>query len=147
MASLFPTFSVPSTLATTTTETDIYKPSLAFNVETGEFITDGTGAILYGSGFDEWVLWCCKMLSTERWAHKAYPNFIGVELDSAFKEPDRASQESAISRTITEALLADPRGRTVRVYDFVFYWAPDTSTVSFTILGRNGDTASVSGKL
>ncbi len=148
MANLFSTFDVPTTLASSeTSNVDKYKSSLAFDLTTGEFITDGGGAVKYCSGYEAWVLWCVKTVSTERWAHLAYPSYIGAEMESAFKEPDRASQESAIERTINEALLADPCGRTVRVYDFEFSWVAEDATVTFTVLGSSGDTASVTAKL
>lgn len=147
MASLFPVFSVPSTVVASETVTEKYRPSLAFDVETGEFILDGGGTMKYNSGYEAWLLWCTKTIATERWAHLAYPSYIGTELDSAFQEPDRASQESAIERTITEALLADPRGRTVRVYDFSFSWESEVAMVGFTILGSKGDSTSLEVKL
>lgn len=147
MANLFPVFSVPTTLATSETVTEKYRPSIAFDVETGDFVVDGGGNMQYCSGYEAWVLWCSKTVSTERWAHLAYPSYIGTEMDSAFKEPDRDTQESAIERTITEALLADPRGRTVRVYDFSFTWKSEVATVSFTVLGSNGDSASLEAKI
>lgn len=147
MANIFPTFSVPDTIVSNETVTEKYRPSIAFEVETGEFVVDRGGTMRYSSGYEAWVLWCQKTVSTERWAHLAYPSYIGTEMDSAFQEPDRASQESAIERTITEALLADPRSRTVRVYDFSFKWLSEVSTVTFTVLGSNGDSTSITTQL
>lgn len=147
MASLFPVFEVPSNLADTVAVTEKYLPSPLFDVATGEFAVDGSGKMLYGTGYDAWVLWCTKAVSTQRWAHLAYHSWTGVEAEEAFREPDRGAQELALIRTITEALLADPKGRTVRVYEFACEWLGDWVSVSFRVLGANGDTASIQSKL
>lgn len=147
MSSLFPTFSVPTTLASEPKVVEKFLYSPYFQVETGDFLIDGGGAVLYGSGYDAWVLWCLKTIHTERNACLAYPSYIGVEMEEAFREPSHSSCESAIERTITEALLADPKGRTVRIYDFDFSWVGETVDVSFTILSAEGDTASLTAKI
>lgn len=147
MADLFPVFEVPSTLAESGVDFEKYLPSPLFDVGKGEFVVDGGGKILYGTGYEAWVLWCTKAVSTQRWAHLAYHSWTGVEAEEAMGEPDRASQESAMGRTITEALLADPKGRTVRVYNFSFLWEGDGLDISFQVLGADGDTASIQTKV
>lgn len=143
MGSLFPTFSVASTLAEGAVAVEKYKSAPFFDLEKGEFKVDGGGKMLYGTGYDAWVLWCTKTVETQRLAHAAYSSFIGTEWVEAFAEPDRAAQESALERTISEALLADPQGRTVRVYDFVFLSLGDSISASFQVLGAQGETASI----
>lgn len=150
MASLFPSFDLPSGFSTLVSEVKVVNPFLScpkFSVETGDFLLDGGGSVLYGSGKDAWILWCLKCLATERHAYLSYPSYLGVEMIAAFAEPDRPSQESAIIRSITEALLADPKGRTVRVFDFSFSWLGEAVSLSFTILSSEGDTASLTAKL
>lgn len=144
MAELFAVFDVPSTLAEAQTTTDTYRPSPSFDVGTGDFNVDGAGKLMYCSGYEAWVLWCTKTVVTQRWAHLGYRGNIGAEIDEAFSQPDRQAQQSYLERTITEALLADPKGRTVRVYDFAFSWLGDELSVNFTVLGADGDTASIS---
>ncbi len=147
MANLFPTFAVPTVLGETKTKTEQYRSSLAFDLETGEFVVDGGGKMKYCSGYDAWVLWCVKTIQTQRWAHLAYRSNIGTELKEAFTLWDRSAQESHLERTVTEALLADPKGRTVRVYDFEFLWETDSLYLTCTIFGQKGDTASISVSL
>lgn len=146
MSQLFSVFEMPSTLVGQGVTVEKYKSSPLFDVKTGEFVVDGGGELLYGNGYDAWVLWCCKTISTQRMAHLAYRDAIGVEMVEAFQEPDRAEQESAIERTVTEALLADPKGRTLRVYNFNYEWYGEEVGISCTVLGENGDTASISTK-
>lgn len=146
MANLFPVFDIPSTLASDTIVGEKFKYAPAFQVETGEFLLNGSGKILYGNGYEAWILWCLKTIQTERWACRAYSNFIGVELVNAMAQPDRKSRESAIERTVTEAILADPKSRTVRVYEFEFKWFGDEVGVSFNLLGAEGDSATITVK-
>lgn len=144
---LFPVFDVPSTLAEEADTQERYPPAPMWDVETGDFIKDGAGHPLYGSGYDAWVLWCTKSILTQRWAHSGYSANEGIEAEQAFQEPDRQAAESAFERTITEALLADPMGRTAQVRDFEFSWEADSLWISCVIVGTDGDTASIRAKL
>lgn len=144
---LFPVFDVPSVLAEDVEITERYPPGPMWNVETGDFVTDGAGKVLYGSGYDAWVLWCTKTILTQRWAHLSYSPNEGIEADEAFKEPDRRAVESSFERTITEALLADPMGRTTQVRDFSFKWEGDNLWLDCVVVGADGNTASIKAKL
>lgn len=144
---LFPTFEVPATLAEDILTENQYPPSPMWDVEKGDFVTNGARQTLYGSGYDAWVLWCTKAILTQRWAHDGYSANEGIEAEQAFKEPDRKAAESAFERTITEALLADPLGRTIQVRDFAFTWEADSLWIACEVIGANGDTASIRAKL
>lgn len=144
---LFPVFDVPSALAREAETQNKYPPAPMWDVETGDFITDGAGKLLYGSGKDAWVLWCTKAILTQRWAHLGYNANEGIEAEEAFGEPDRKAAESTFERTITEALLADPMGRTTQVRDFVFTWEADSLWIECVAVGTDGDTASIKAKL
>lgn len=123
---LFPVFDVPATLAEDIENRERYAPAPLFDIERGDFVTDGARRTLYGSGHDAWVLWCTKAILTQRWAHASYSANFGIEAEQAFQETDHKAAESAFERTITEALLADPMGRTVQVRDFAFKWEADS---------------------
>ncbi|MCI8536757.1 MAG: DUF2634 domain-containing protein [Hungatella sp.] len=144
---LFPVFDVPSTLVEETKQQTQYAPVPMWDMEAGDFVTDGAGRTLYGSGYDAWVLWCTKSILTQRWAHDGYNANEGIEAEQAFKEPDREAIESAFERTITEALLADPMGRTAQVRDFEFTWEADSLCIECIVIGTDGDTASIKAKL
>ncbi len=144
---LFPVFDVPSALVEETAQQTRYPPAPMWDAETGDFVTDGARKLLYGSGKDAWVLWCTKAILTQRWAHLGYNANEGIEAEEAFKEPDRKAIESAFERTITEALLADPMGRTTQVRDMSFEWGTDSLWITCVVVGTDGDTASVKAKL
>ena len=144
---LFPVFDVPSALAGETETQNKYPPAPMWDVEAGDFVADGANKLLYGSGKDAWVLWCTKTIMTQRWAHDGYSSNAGIEADEAFSEPDREAQESAFERTITEALLADPMGRTTQVTDFEFTWEADSLWIECIVTGDDGNTADIKAKL
>ena len=147
MPSLFPTFEVPTQLAEDVHLERLYRPGPLWDLEKGDFIFDGARRPLYGSGYDEWVTWCIKAIMTERWGHYGYSGDMGIEAEDAFKQPDRKAQESALIRTITEALLADPMGRTRQVRDFQFKWYADELEITCVIYGNQGDSNTLKVKL
>jgi len=141
---LFPVFDIPDALAETEPQTQRYRPAPLWDIESGDFVFNGSRQALYGTGYDAWVLWCIKTIHTQRWAHLGYSGNSGVETEQAFDEPDRQAQESAFERTISEALLADPMGRTRQVRDFDFKWYADSLTVSCDVVGHDGNSAAIS---
>ena len=134
MADLFPVFNVPG-IDVSDENSVKQRIGIYFDFETGDFKTDNKGRIETASPYDAWTQWCMKTVYTQRWAYLGYSEQIGVELEEALKQEDRPSQESYIEKTISEALLADPYGRTKRVYDFTFKWERDSVKVAFTISG------------
>lgn len=143
MAGLFPVFDVPTQNISETQKGKEYKAGPLWDYELGDFVTDGSNKALYGSGYDDWKLWCIKSILTQRWAHLAYSTNTGIEADQAFAQPDREAVESAFERTITEALLADPMGRTSQVQDFIFSWDSDTLILECKVIGKDGQTADI----
>jgi len=144
---LFPVFDIPSELAEDMQPIRFYHPAPAWDIETGDFVLNGARQIQYGSGYDAWVFWCTKTVLTQRWSHLGYSNNSGIEAEQAFRETNRKAAESVFRRTITEALLADPAGRTIQVRDFKFDWIADSMYVTCQVVGRNGDTATIQGTL
>ena len=144
---LFPVFDVPGELADDLPEQQRYRPAPLFDLASGEFVLDGARRPMYGNGQQAWILWCCKTILTQRWAHLAYSGNAGIEADEAFREPDRQSQESALRRTVTEALLADPMGRAQQVRDFEFSWLADSLHITCTVIGADGNSAVVTAAL
>ena len=144
---LFPVFDVPAALAENVPQTNSFLPAPLWDYERGDFVTNGSRQPVYGSGFDAWVLWCTKTLLTQRWAHYAYSDNAGIEAKEAFAEPDRKAQESAFERAISEALLADPAGRTLQVLNFQFDWASDSLNVTCDVIGADGNSATITALL
>ncbi len=134
---------MPSVLAEDVQDQQQYRPAPLFELESGEFVVNGARQPVYGTGYDAWVLWCTKAVMTERWAHAAYSGNSGIEADDAFRQPDRKARESAFERTISEALLADPMGRTQQVRDFTFDWSGDSVSIRCVVFGADGNTATI----
>lgn len=147
MQQLFPVFNMPETLIEQVRTQQRYLPAPLFNLETGEFVLNGKRQPIYGSGHDAWVLWCTKIILTQRWAHLAYGDDVGVEFEQAFAQPDRLAQESAVERTITEALLADPAGRTKQVNNICFRWSADKLEITCQVQGHDGNSASIDAQI
>jgi hypothetical protein len=144
---LFPVFDVPSALAEDAPVRQIYRPSPLFDFVNGEFVTNGARQPIYGSGHDAWVLWCIKTILTQRWAHYGYSSNSGIEAEEAFVQPDRQAVQSYFERTITEALLADPMGRTRIARNFQFRWVADSLHITCEVYGADGNTAAITATL
>jgi len=142
---LFPVFDAPSVLADDEPTVQRYNPAPLWDLERGDFILDGARKTQYGSGFDACILWCVKTILTQRWAHDGYASNAGIEITQAFAAPGRKAQESMLERTITEALLADPMGRTTQVRNFRFTWegGGDSLLLECDVFGEDGNSAAI----
>jgi len=147
--SLFPVFNVPAALAEDTPTIQRYNPAPLWDYERGDFVLDGAKKLLYGSGHDAWVLWCLKSVLTQRWAHLGYGSNAGIEAEQAFRETNQRAAESVFERTITEALLADPMGRTTQVRNFQFRWegGGESLFLECEVIGTEGNSAVIKARL
>ena len=144
MPDLYPTFEPPTIVEQEQPQlTPEYPKSYLFDFEKGDFVLDGAGRIVIADGYWAWVQWCVKTVLTERFTCLAYSWNYGAEIEQAIKHPDRALVEMEIERTITEALMVDPRTESVR--DFSFKWYADELYVSFTAVPAIGEPASIEG--
>lgn len=132
-----------------TSDTPIgYRNGIAFDYETGDFKRDGKNRILDSDGIESWKSWCINCIQTERYAHLAYSTDFGIETAAAMQAESREEAESILAREISEALLADPYGRTEYVEDIEFDWtAPDTVMVRATIKGISDVTIDLTAYL
>lgn len=144
MANLYPVFEMPELIEQQQMQPKPeYPESYLFDFEKGDFVLDGAGRIVIANGHRAWVQWCVKTVLTERFAYLAYSGNYGVEIDEALKQPTRAAVETEVERTITEALLADPRTYAVR--DFSFEWRGNELYVSFIVIPVVGEAARIEG--
>ena len=143
---LYPAFDVPK-IEETPEKNNRQVSSLYFDFEKGDFALDGTGNAKTATPYDSWVQWCLKTIYTQRWAFMAYDSQTGIELEEAFAQSKRELQESYIQKTVTEALLADPYSRTVRVYNFKFNWGVDSLDLEVTVSGIWDKDAVLNAKL
>jgi len=132
---LFPVFDVPQVSIQTKTEEKKYKRSLAWDMEKGDFIVDGANRIVESKGREAYQTWCIKAVQTERYTCLAYPGAIGTEMEESMKQPTQEATKSHVERTISEALLVNPKTEYVR--DFVFTWEADKVRCNFTVKGKD----------
>lgn len=113
-----------------------YKKSIYFDEASGDFKRDGTKKLVEANGVDAWIQWCMKVLRTKRYVCQAYSDDIGIDIESAFQAESREEAESILENEITEALEADPYGRTDMVQSVTFQWMnADLLEVTCDVLG------------
>lgn len=134
---LFPVFQVPEIIEESTEYDSQYKRSVKWDVEKGDFARDGAGRMVECDGREAYMIWCFKTAQTERYTCLAYPPAIGTEMEAALEDDDEETVESMVQRTITDALMVNPRTDFVR--DFVFSWDGDEMHCSFTVKGIDWD--------
>jgi len=142
---LYPAWPTPAIAGASTAAAPAYGRSFAFDFEAGDFILDGAGRVVGTDGPTSWAIWCVKAILTERFGSLVYSRRYGSEITMAMGLPDQAMAESEIRRSITEALMADPRTREVR--DFTLIWDGDALTVSFTAVPRVGSPQTLEVRL
>lgn len=142
---LFPVFDVPEVSTTTQDKNRRYKPSVFFDFEAEDFRLDGAHRMTVADGQEAYQQWCRKVVMTERDAFLAYSTDIGIEGEYALSLGDHAAVESALEKTITEALMVNTHTEYVR--NFEFSWSADEIRVTFTVKGKPWDEARMSASI
>lgn len=130
---LFPVVEVPEVLSGDAGYDTQYKWSVRWDPVLGDFVRDGANRMVGCEGKEAFSLWCFKVAQTERYRCLAYPEQIGAELDRAMSSEDEKTVESMVQRTITDAIMVNPR--TEDVWDFSFSWEGDRMHVTFKVKG------------
>lgn len=138
---LYPVFEIPSIWQDNTEEIQGFMPGPLFDFDTGDFVRDGANRVIMVDGRDEYVIWVLKSLLTQRWAYEAYSDDVGIDAENAVQQPTRRAIQSALERTITEALLVNPC--TERVYGFTYQWDVDQMNATFIVKPKNWDAFDV----
>ena len=97
----------------------------------------GANRVVECSGREAFAIWCFKIAQTERYRCLAYPDIIGTEMERAMDNDDEKTVESMVQRTITDALMVNPRTEEVR--EFKFTWNGDDMHCSFRVKGIDWD--------
>ena len=121
MPSLYPTFNLPKVAVKNIEPAkEVYRPAPMFDYDSGDFVRDGAGRLVMAEGKEAYIEWCLKQCVTERGTKLAYSDKIGVEMVAALKdgEADPGAVQSAIEKTITEALMIHPATEYVRKFKF-----------------------------
>ena len=143
--SIYPTFSLPAVaIDAEDAKRKSYKQSLYFDYEKGDISMDATHRPILAEGREAFCQWCLKQCVTERGTRLSYSDKIGVEIVKAAREEnDIQAIESAIQRTITEALMVNQETEYVR--NFRFSWdGADSLQVTFTVKGHEWDEGTLS---
>ena len=127
---LYPVFDIPDLDESEQEETEALKAGPLFDYEIGDFVLDGQNRVVYVDGRDNYMLWCLKALRTQLGACGAYEGF-GIDFDGAQDQATREAVQSAMERTITEALMENEA--TDSVHDFVFDWDGSELYIMFAI--------------
>lgn len=128
---LFPVVEIPDFVEQEDEYDREYRPSPAWDLEIGDFVRDAAGKVSMNEGIEAYRVWCVKAVQTARYGCAAYTEEMGTEMGDALKEEDSNAVELAVQRTITEALLVNPR--TESVEDFGFTWEGDSLHVEFWV--------------
>lgn len=134
---LFPVVEVPEFLSESSQYDTSYKRSVKWDVAKGDFVRDGAHRMVECDGKEAFSIWCFKIAQTERYKCRSYPDFIGTEMERAMDNDDEKTVESMVQRTITDALMVNPRTEYVR--DFSFTWEGDNMHCSFKVKGVGWD--------
>lgn len=133
MSGLFPVVEVPEFIQETVPYDTQYKRSIRWDPAKGDFVRDGANRLAECDGREAFAIWCFKTAQTERYRCLAYPDTIGAELERALGSDDEKTVESMVQRTITDAIMVNPRAEEVR--DFVFSRDGDTMHCIFKVKG------------
>lgn len=97
-----------------------FPSSWRFDFEQGEFVTDASGKIPTVTDTDAYLQWAMKALSDVRYQNPAYDRSHGAETAALVRDNLPAGTlESELTRTVTEALMIDPRTKSVGDFSFV----------------------------
>lgn len=133
---LFPVVDVPALASGQRYDTK-YRRSVKWDTKKGDFVRDGANRMVECDGTEAFALWCFKTAQTQRYRCPAYPDSIGVEMERAMNNDDEKTVESMVQRTITDALMVNPR--TENVWDFVFSRDGDDMRCTFKLKGVGWD--------
>lgn len=133
----FPVVEVPGFMSENTKYDTTYRRSIKWDPAAGDFVRDGANRLAECDGREAFAIWCFKIAQTERYRCLAYQSSIGTETERAMSSDDERTVESMLQRTITEALMVNPRTEDVR--DFVFSHDGDSMHCTFKVNGVNFD--------
>ena len=130
---LFPVVDVPEFVNDRTYYDARYKRSAKWDPVKGDFVRDGANRVVECDGKEAYAIWCFKVAQTERYRCLAYPDSIGTEMERAMADDDEKTVESMVQRTVTDAIMVNPR--TEYVGDFVFSHDGDQMNCQFVVRG------------
>lgn len=131
-------FEIPESAAGNRGYDRTYRRSYAWDYEKGDFVTDPAGRVAGCTGAEAYMTWCYKVAQTERYACRAYGTEIGVQMERVMLQDDERMAESMLQRTVTDALMVNPRTESVSGFEFVR--TSDGLHCSFEVCGTGGNS-------
>jgi len=135
---LYPVFAIPDVSEQTQGSKITNGKSWQFDFETGTFVTNGGNRMIEADEATALMQWCIGACMTPRGDYLAYSNQYGIDIDEVRNQPTRKAIELVLERTITEAILINPKIDSVK--GFRFEWCADGVYVSFEIQPKVGDS-------
>lgn len=141
---LYPTFEIPSVVENEITDgvyaDEYFWPGPHFDFEKGDFVRDGANQVIMVDGYNEYMLWVMKCIRTQIGTCESYPDF-GIDLEGSITEPTYEGIASALEKTITEALMRNPRTDSINTFQItvdadeieVFFIVEPKDLEAFTI--------------
>lgn len=125
-----------------------YRKSVDFSFEKGDLLRNGSNDIMECSPFEAWVQWCQKCCMTPRFQCDAYSTDFGIDLRDVIGASSKSEAESILTSEISEALAADPYGRTDYVKSVEYKWlSEDTVEATITVLGIDQTSATITSTI
>lgn len=138
---LYPVFDIPDIdESEADQEEEVLKAGPLFDFEIGDFALDGQNRVVFVDGQDLFMLWVVKALQTQLGAYRSYYGF-GIDQEEAQDQPDREAVESALERTIVEALKQNPQ--TEEVDNFIFSWEGSILYATFIVTPKDWEAFDV----
>lgn len=127
-------FAVPRVLPEAREEAP-FPPDFRLDIERGDLVLGAYGDIeRTADGYEAWRQWCLLALRVERYGNDAFTEFYGTERARIIRAPNPEIAQAEAERVITEALAADPYGRTFQITNWRFErLGLDQLHVSFTV--------------
>lgn len=100
-----------------------------------DIIRDGQNQIKSSAGTDSWKQWCINCIAMERGTSNLYNSDFGISTAEAFAAETVEETENILTAEITEALEADPYGRTESVDNVSFTWYVDYVLIDVEVSG------------
>ena len=125
-----------------------YKISPYFDTKSGDFLLNGSGQIITADEITAYTNWCENVMASERYKHDGYSDDIGIDYDEIFSASSREEAELIIESEISEALAADPFGRTQYVQKVSCEWiGPDTVLVNVEVVALDNEIVTVNTEI
>ena len=131
---LYPVFEIPSMTEKEDSKgiyaDEYFWPGALFDFSKGDFVRNGANQVVMVDGADEYLLWVGKCIRTQIGACASYPEF-GIDLEGSLAEGTQEGIRASLEKTITEALLRNPR--TERVHTIDIYFDGDSVEIFFIV--------------